>query len=188
MVPFAPVSEFHAIDIVFCNLECCLYGRAVGMLSSTRSSSPTSGLRRSGAFSRHRGGRPRQQCKLQRGRDHGVDRPARRGRGRLYRRRRQPGNCTRRGDPEAGRDALRLCAAQLGLLAENFVGWCARQEFVSRHKMAAYQPARPVLGASLNVRSGESSPIRCVFGHRLQCAESGRSAVPIQIGVRYRLT
>jgi hypothetical protein len=53
----------------------------------------------------------------------------------------------RPGDPDAGRDALRLCAAQLGLLAVNPIGWCTRREFVSRHKMAACQPALAVLGA-----------------------------------------
>ena len=39
--------------------------------------------------------------------------------------------------------------------------------------MAASQPARLVLGASLNVGLGGTSPIRCVVSHRLQSADSG---------------
>ena len=55
---------------------------------------------------------------------------------------------------------LRRDGVRFGFVQHSSVYWpkiyrfCARQEFVSRHKMAAYQPARPVLGASLNVCSG----------------------------------
>jgi len=34
-------------------------------------------------------------------------------------------------DPDAGLSALSLCAAELGLLAVNSIGWCIRQVFVS---------------------------------------------------------
>jgi hypothetical protein len=44
MVTFALVKdEFHATDIVFCNLECCLYRPPGGHTGENQASSPTLG-------------------------------------------------------------------------------------------------------------------------------------------------
>src|SRR6266403_1010975 len=107
-VPFALVKdEFRATEIVFCNLECCLY------------QPPTAhSLEREGFFAD-----PEVAGEaLRSGGDHGVDRAPRSARDCTYRGGCEPGAGARPGDPRAERNAAWLSAAQLGLLADQSRG------------------------------------------------------------------
>ena len=119
-VPFALVrDEFRAADIVFANLECCLYeppsGHSVEHEGFYADPAVAGEALRSG---RHSRGRHRQQRQLWRGGDHGLDRPAGPARHRAYRRRGEPDGGAGSGDRRAQRSAVRVSAAQLGLLAD----------------------------------------------------------------------
>src|SRR5215471_3696983 len=124
MVPFAPVSdEFQAIDIVFCNLECCLTAARWAccqhqvFFADPRVSDEavpsvvaieTAGLANNVNYSE-----AAIMASIARLDEVGV---AHTDAGANWAFARAPAILR-------GRGALRLCAAQLGLLAENFIGW-----------------------------------------------------------------
>ena len=119
-VPFSLVKdEFRAADVVFCNLECCLYRPPSGHSVEHEGfyADPDGGRRGAddGGDSR---GRHRQQRQLRRGGNHRVDRPSRRAGDRTHRGRGEPAGGAGSGHPRAERGAVRVSAAQLGLLAD----------------------------------------------------------------------
>ena len=96
-VPFARVrNEFAAADIVFSNLECCLYDPPRGHAVENEGffASPTD-RRRNAARRGHHRRRHRQQRELRRGGDHRLDRATRSTRHSTHRRRNERRGCTR---------------------------------------------------------------------------------------------
>ena len=123
-VPFARVrDELRAADIVFSNLECCLYeppsGHAVGERGLLRF---TADRWRGTASCRYRRGRHRQQRELWRCRDHRLDRPARRARYSAHRRRRKRRRRTR------ARSSCERNGIRYGFLQRSSVYWPTNHE------------------------------------------------------------
>ena len=155
-----------------------LRSAATATRSRTRASSPIPDRRRGAAHRRHRRGRHRQQRELRRGRDHCLDRPARRARHSAHRRRRERRGGARAGDRRARRRSLRLPAAQFGLLADQSRGGRRRR----RHR--GDPRAHRLSGADAQDASGHSADEPA--GHSADDRHLGRSGLPARLHRRHR--
>ena len=157
-VPFRRIGpELREADLVFANLECCLYRPPEGHVVEHEGFFADPRDRRRGAADRRdRRGRHRQQRQLRRGGDPRLDRRTRPARDRPYRRRSELRRGFGAGDRRIRRNADRVRAAQLGLLADQSRGDGARR----RHRGAARPHGLSGPGAQDPARDPADEPAR----------------------------
>ena len=151
--------ELRDADIVFANLECCLYRPPEGSGHTVEHEgffADPADRRRGAADRRDRSGRDRQQRQLRQRGDPRLDRRTRPARDRPYRRRRESRRGRGAGDRRARRDAGRVRAAQLGLLADQPRGDAHRR----RHRGAARPHGLSGSGAQDPARDPADEPAR----------------------------